>query len=346
MSGLGLQSSVIERSSEIPSVIPKAYLSPGSGPPTMSKKKKKRRSTAKRRKRMRRPARLADARQWLPTQSGANVVNAYQRWYGVDPVCALRELRLLGIAISDEYEAQVRESLERRAKAHTAKRASKRAAKQRVEAAPELSDDLAFEDDWLPDYTWSGDDERSDDWDEEGPEAEPEAGYDESVGFELDGLDEDRDRTLEDGLLEEARTVDLRVEETEIENLGREIVRLRMILEADPAVLARRAWGLIFAIGSLSFDDADADLDFAEPDEWTASDMLRCLSFERGRLHFHADVVRGRCMRTTIELEPEGRITLKTVNRGDAASAWISRLQGRSATRVTEDDGWLEPIPF
>lgn len=311
---------------------------------------------------MRRRARLADARPWLPKQSGEDVVDAYQRWYGVDPVCAIMELRLLGASITDEYEAQVREALALRANARAAKRvaqraeshaakrvaqrAAKRAAKQRVEVAPALSEELAFEDDWLPDDSWWGDDERSADWDEEGPEAEPEVGDDEAAGFELDGLDEDRDRTLEDGLLEEARTIDLIVMETEIESLDREMVRLRMILAADRAVLARRAWGLIFAIGMLSFDDADADLDFAERDEWTAADMWRGLSFEGGRLRFHADAVRGRCMRTTIEVEPDGKITLETVNRGEAASGWISRLQGRSATRAAEDDGWQEPIPF
>jgi hypothetical protein len=332
----------------------------------MSMKKKKRRSAERRRKRMRRRARLADARQWLPTQSGADVIDAYRRWYGVDPVCAIMELRSLGISISDEYEAQVRESWEERAKARAAKRAAtraerhaakrvaqrtesraaKRATKRRVEMAPELSDDLAFGGEWLPGDSWWDDDERSASCDEGEPEAEPEVGYDEAAGFELDGLDGDRDRTPEDGLLDDARTVDLRVEETEIESLDHEIVRVRMLLAADPAVLAGRVWGLIFAIGSFSFDDADADLDFAERDEWTADDMWRGLTFERGRLRFHADVVRDRCMRTTIELEPDGKITLETVNRGNAASEWISRLQGRSAAHMRGDDDWLEPIPF
>src|SRR5689334_9056214 len=70
------------------------------------KRKKKGQKRGPRRKRMRRPARLASARAWLPTYGGRNVVRGYARWYGVDPVCAIRELRLLGVSISDEYEGR------------------------------------------------------------------------------------------------------------------------------------------------------------------------------------------------------------------------------------------------
>jgi hypothetical protein len=71
--------------------------------------------------------------------------------------------------------------------------------------------------------------------------------------------------------------------------------------------------------------------------------MLRHLSFERGRLHFYADYVRGRCMKTTIEIDREGRITLDTANRGEAATRWISKLQGKKTMPLVEDE---EPIPF
>lgn len=39
---------------------------------------------------------------------------------------------------------------------------------------------------------------------------------------------------------------------------------------------------------------------FEEKDNWAVGDMLRRLRFERGELHFYADYVRGRCMKTTI----------------------------------------------
>jgi hypothetical protein len=133
-----------------------------------------------------------------------------------------------------------------------------------------------------------------------------------------------------------------------LESLEAECVRIRVTLEADPAALARCTWGLVFAIGALSFDDAAADLDLAESDEWTAGDMLRHLSFERGWLRFQADHVRGRRMKTTIEIDPDGRITLGAVDRGDAALRWLSRLQVKQATQEEEEEEeeWLEPIPF
>ena len=79
--------------------------------------KQKKKKAERQRKRMRRPARLADARPWLATHQGADVLHDYQLWYSVDPLCAVAELRLLGVPISEEREAQVREDVEQRAKA-------------------------------------------------------------------------------------------------------------------------------------------------------------------------------------------------------------------------------------
>jgi len=48
-------------------------------------------------------------------------------------------------------------------------------------------------------------------------------------------------------------------------------------------------------------------------------------------------------MKTTIEIDREGRITLDTTNRGEAATRWISKLQGKKTMTLVEDE---EPIPF
>jgi hypothetical protein len=66
---------------------------------------------------------------WLPSYGGKDVVRGYSRWYAVDRLCAIKELRLLGVAISDEYEARVRQSIEAIAKARAAGRARRLAAK-------------------------------------------------------------------------------------------------------------------------------------------------------------------------------------------------------------------------
>jgi len=150
--------------------------------------------------------------------------------------------------------------------------------------------------------------------------------------------------SLEDALFEDGRVLDLKVVETKIETLDAAIGRVRITLKDDPEALATCAWGLIFAIGALSFDDAEIDL--VANDEWMAAAMLRCLSFDRGRLYFHADHVRGRCMKTTIEIDREGTITLETLSRGEAATRWISKLQGKRASPVVQDSASLDALPF
>ena len=64
------------------------------------------------RKRMTRDARLQSARaiRWVETYRGKNVIQGYCKWYGVDLLCAVMELRALGVTISVEREAQLRQS--------------------------------------------------------------------------------------------------------------------------------------------------------------------------------------------------------------------------------------------
>ena len=64
--------------------------------------------------------------------------------------------------------------------------------------------------------------------------------------------------------------------------------------------------------------------------------MLEQLSYECRRLHFHADYVRGRCVKTTIDIDTEGRIIVETANRGEALTRWIAKLQGKKTLSVVE----------
>jgi hypothetical protein len=93
------------------------------------------------------------------------------------------------------------------------------------------------------------------------------------------------------------------------------------------------ALGIIFTFGALSFADAtprgNSKYDFKHGDAWTAADMLRRVRFVRGELHFYADYVRGRMMKTTVHVRKDGTFTLETVNRGEHALAWIAKLQGK-----------------
>jgi hypothetical protein len=97
------------------------------------------------------------------------------------------------------------------------------------------------------------------------------------------------------------------------------------------------AIGLIYALGVLSFHDGRprgvSGNWFEDDDQWTAGDMLRHLEFRRGRLYFYADYVRGRCLKTGVEIDPGGTVVVETVNRGEAVLRWIDRLRGKKYLR-------------
>jgi hypothetical protein len=114
--------------------------------------------------------------------------------------------------------------------------------------------------------------------------------------------------------------------------------------DGEPANDAEHyAFGFIYALGVLSFADArprgGSGMHFEENDDWAVGDMLRRLRFERGELHFYADYVRGRCMKTTVIVRADGAFVLDAVNRGEAATRWIAKLQGKNLLRAIGGGG-------
>jgi hypothetical protein len=69
----------------------------------MAKSKKKKLALPPRRKRMNRADRLQSAKKWLASFTGKNVVRGYAKWFGVDLLCAAKELQLLGVPIDPVY---------------------------------------------------------------------------------------------------------------------------------------------------------------------------------------------------------------------------------------------------
>jgi hypothetical protein len=51
------------------------------------------------------------------------------------------------------------------------------------------------------------------------------------------------------------------------------------------------------------------------------------------------DYVRGRCMKTTIVVRADGTFVLDTVNRGEAATRWVARLQGKKLLQAVAEHG-------
>ncbi|MCP4269956.1 MAG: hypothetical protein GY777_31015 [Candidatus Brocadiaceae bacterium] len=70
-----------------------------------------------RRKRLKRVNRLNSAKHWIRNYSGKHIVRGYAKWYGVGLICAIVELRVNGIIISEDYENQVRQSIENKIQA-------------------------------------------------------------------------------------------------------------------------------------------------------------------------------------------------------------------------------------
>ena len=163
-------------------------------------------------------------------------------------------------------------------------------------------------------------------------------------------MSEPEEPPIEYELLRDATRAEIGVIETQINPTSADDkhVRIegRLGLEVDedgePANDAEHyAFGFIYALGMLSFTDARprgvSGMHFEEKDDWFVGDMLRRLRFERAELRFYADYVRGRCMKTTIIVRADGTFTLDTVNRGEAATRWIARLQGRKFLRPVAD---------
>ncbi len=106
----------------------------------------------------------------------------------------------------------------------------------------------------------------------------------------------------------------------------------------DEKEVGTSAFGIIFALGVMSFHDARprgvSGVHFMEKDEWHVGDLLRHIRYEGGVLHFYADYVRGRMMKTSIEINQDGVVKLKTVGRARVAEGWVARLQGKQKLKL------------
>ncbi|RXT07773.1 hypothetical protein [Ammoniphilus sp. CFH 90114] len=114
----------------------------------MSKKKK---SITPRRKRYNQQARLQNARSWISKYEGKNIVKGYSQWFGVDLLCAMKELEMLGYHIDESYRQQVKHSL-KALQEHRRKRKEKKL-EQRQILVESFGDDTFF---FIAGYTSNG----------------------------------------------------------------------------------------------------------------------------------------------------------------------------------------------
>ena len=80
----------------------------------------------------------------------------------------------------------------------------------------------------------------------------------------------------------------------------------------------------------ISFKDAlpagYSKTEFQFEDEFKVADLVAGLRYWNGRLHFYADYVRGRLMKTTVDIDREGNVVIQTVNRDKLAGRWMEML--------------------
>src|ERR1700679_2777978 len=94
----------------------------------------------------------------------------------------------------------------------------------------------------------------------------------------------------------------------------------------------------MFVLGVLSFAEARprnmSSVDYHEKDEFTVADFMECLRFVRGELHFDADYIRGRRIKTRVAVRANGTVRLETIGRGKAALRWLEQMKGKQFLRV------------
>jgi len=93
------------------------------------------------------------------------------------------------------------------------------------------------------------------------------------------------------------------------------------------------AIGVLFTLSLMSFSFAAprgaSEMHFVPDEEWNLAYFVRGLRFRWKKLCFTSDYVSGRLMKTNIDFEPDGKVTLTTSSRGKGAERWLTHLQGK-----------------
>jgi hypothetical protein len=151
----------------------------------------------------------------------------------------------------------------------------------------------------------------------------------------------DGHESIERELVRTGTLVDFDIVDANIESAAAgDESHLRITLQIPEDDVEWSAFALVHVLGLLSSHDGRprgySGRFFDDDDEWKAEDMLRHLEFRGGRLHFHADYLRGRCLKTTIEVHSDGIVTVETTHRGEAAIRWVDKLRGKKYLQVVE----------
>ena len=96
--------------------------------------------------------------------------------------------------------------------------------------------------------------------------------------------------------------------------------------------------GFMFILAVLSFSEAkprnSSIVEYEEKDELRLADFIERLRFVRGELHYDADYIRGRRIKTRIAVRSNGTATVDTVGRGKSVLRWLERMQGKKLLQM------------
>ena len=95
-------------------------------------------------------SRLQAAKHWITTYNGKKIIKGYKNRFGVGLVCAINELKMLGLQFDDQYITQLLQSNEQKIAGRRKRREEKK----------KKSDELSFESDeihyYIAGYTSGG----------------------------------------------------------------------------------------------------------------------------------------------------------------------------------------------
>ena len=102
---------------------------------------------------MKREGRFQSAKSsgWVSKYTGEHIVKGYSKWFGVDLLYAIQELRLLGVNVDEKYENQVKASIQVLVKGRKRKKAERKQ-KEIEEMYSDSDDTFAF----IAGYTSNG----------------------------------------------------------------------------------------------------------------------------------------------------------------------------------------------
>lgn len=80
----------------------------------MGNKRKRKKTLTPRHKCMDRKRRLDSAKHWIAKYKGKNIIKGYKNHFGVDWLCAIKELQMLGVGLDPEYVEKLKLSVKNR----------------------------------------------------------------------------------------------------------------------------------------------------------------------------------------------------------------------------------------